>query len=94
MLLSKNPEGIPDLPQELLDQYSRVLYVLAPGVRTRQIPVVDVVFKASLSLIFKNLWGVRRVGWVFYGDGVPIRISDKYYTRYYYEKLHEASSPA
>lgn len=92
MTMSRADGTLPDLPPELTETYDRILYVMPPGKRPRGVPCVDVVFKTSLKAAMAAWFGAPRVGWVFFGDGVPLRVSDRYYTRYYYEKLHEVSA--
>ncbi|MBM3275328.1 MAG: hypothetical protein FJZ00_09255 [Candidatus Sericytochromatia bacterium] len=91
MTMNRSDGTLPDLPPEIADGYQRILYVMPPGFRPRAIPCIDVVLKPSLKAALASVLGAPRVGWVFFGDGVPMRVSDRYYTRYYYEKLHEVS---
>lgn len=89
MSMPKSDGRIPDLPAEITGNYNRLLFVLPPGASAKSIPAVDVVTKPSPRFIFS---GRQRVGWVFFGDSLPLRVSDRYYTRYYYEKLNEQAA--
>lgn len=92
MTIGRSDGVLPDLPSEIAEGYDRILYVMPPGQRPRGVPCIDVVLKASIKAAVAAWFGAPRVGWVFFGDGVPLRVSDRYYTRYYYEKLHEVSA--
>ncbi|MBM3266926.1 MAG: hypothetical protein FJZ01_04680 [Candidatus Sericytochromatia bacterium] len=92
MTMSRADAALPELPAEIEHGYDRIIYVIPPGQRPRGVPCVDVVLKPSLKAALAAAFGAPRVGWVFFGDGVPMRVSDRYYTRYYYEKLHEVSA--
>ncbi len=92
MTMSRGDASVPDLPAELDHGYDRIMYVMPPGQRPRGVACIDVVLKPSLKAAIAGLFGAPRIGWVFFGDGVPLRVSDRYYTRYYYEKLHEVSA--
>lgn len=85
---------LPALPEDLARAYVRILYVPAPGARPKRAPVIEIAHKISFAAGLKAALRGKRVGWVLFGDSVPMRISDRYFTRYYYERLHDVSRPA
>ena len=82
---------LPEIPEDLACQYARILFVAPPGQRPAGRPVVDVLGGAGRAEGFKLAFKRNRLGCVFFGNKVPDRLADRYFTRYYYERLQDGS---
>lgn len=93
MALGEVPLRAGILPEDVMERYRVVLYVLPRGHRPAGMGVLEIVHRASLRLALPLWFSRRALGWVVVGESVPVRISDAYYTRYYYERIQEPGVP-
>ncbi|MEB3298529.1 MAG: hypothetical protein VKO21_03490 [Candidatus Sericytochromatia bacterium] len=94
MALGERPARAGSLPEELTREYRHILLVLPDGPRPLGVPVLEIVHRVRPFAALALLLARRSLGWVLIGDAVPERVSDAYYTRYYYERLHDPAGPS
>ncbi len=80
---------LPEIPEDLARRYERILFVAPAGERPADRPVVDVLGRAGFSAGLKLAFRRNRLGCVFFGGTIPDRLSDRYFTRYYFERLQD-----
>lgn len=94
MTLGEVPLRAGALPADVLDRYRVVLHVLPPGQRPAGMGVLEIVHRATLRAAVPLWFSRRTLGWVVLGESVPVRVSDAYYTRYYYARIQEPGVPS